>query len=230
MSGTENEAVEAALAALAQWTEPQYGDLHAISAVRAAHIAYDAMRPIIAREVIAGVCRREGHLRVETTELGSTRLTFRCGRCPKAWTLPRPRPSWAADGRAHLRPPTELTDKVPSWTIPTPDRPADPVVIRVAEPESEYFVPAARPGEHSIELLKAAAEWWNTVVTDDLRGIGFTVDGQRRAVPAPEPCPFGCGTGPLGRDQLNAHIAQEHPDARAVQSVLGQPDPREEAQ
>jgi hypothetical protein len=46
-------------------------------------------------------------------------------------------------------------------------------------------------------------------------------------IPAPEPCPFDeCDTGPLGRDQLNAHIAQQHLDARSVQSVLGGDDPR----
>lgn len=48
------------------------------------------------------------------------------------------------------------------------------------------------------------------------------------AIPAPEPCPFDeCHTGPLGRDQLIDHIAREHPDARAGQSVLGGDDPRE---
>lgn len=46
-------------------------------------------------------------------------------------------------------------------------------------------------------------------------------------IPAPEPCPFtDCDQGPLGRDALIAHIAQRHPDARAVQSVLGGDDPR----
>lgn len=90
MSGTENEAVRAALDALAQWTEPQYGDLHAISAARAVHIAYDAMRPIIAREVITGVCRQEGHQRLNTTSLNSVELEFRCGRCGEIWNEPRP--------------------------------------------------------------------------------------------------------------------------------------------
>lgn len=52
----------------------------------------------------------------------------------------------------------------------------------------------------------------------------------RIGIPAPEPCPFdGCDTGPLGRDQLIAHIGQEHPDARSVQSVLGEDDPRSES-
>lgn len=91
MSGAEDEAVEAALTRLAQWIEPQFGDLQAVSAERAMRIAYDAMRGPIARDVIAGICKREGHLNAEITTFGDADLRFICGRCGTRWTQPRPR-------------------------------------------------------------------------------------------------------------------------------------------
>jgi hypothetical protein len=116
MSGTENEAVRSEAieaggraigeAAAASNYEADWPDMAAA--------AYDAMREVIAREAIAGVCRREGHLRVETTTLGSTELEFRCGRCGETWTEPRPkrnpggpvvgsRPTWLYPGEQIIR-------------------------------------------------------------------------------------------------------------------------------
>lgn len=147
MSGTENEAVEAALTALAQWTEPQFGDLHAISAVRAAHIAYDAMRPIIARET----AERIGEDAVAA-------LTYQNHR-----------------DRVHVA-------------------------------DLKAAVEAARAEER--EVLAAYLER-NPYPIRWMAGI-----------PAPEACPFAkCGQGPLGRDELNAHIA-ECPEAGAMQERI----------
>lgn len=52
------------------------------------------------------------------------------------------------------------------------------------------------------------------------RKLALAFEGKVEAVPAPEPCPFdGCDTGPLGRDQLIAHIA-ECPEAKVMQGRI----------
>lgn len=86
MSGTETEAAKTARE---QAIDAGYTGIgKAVSSgsytvEKLAAAAYDAMREIIAREVIAGVCRREGHDETEITtyaDLGNIRR-FVCARC-----------------------------------------------------------------------------------------------------------------------------------------------------
>jgi hypothetical protein len=101
MSDTETEAVQAgakAYHALVRSTSgrelPAWDDMAPERQERwleDAQVYYDAMRAIIAREAIAGICRREGHREIETTTFGSVELQFRCGRCGIQWAQPRPR-------------------------------------------------------------------------------------------------------------------------------------------
>jgi hypothetical protein len=67
----------------------------------------DAMREIIAREVIAGVCRREGHDEANVTTYGDgNTLRFMCARCGAKRSEPRDK--WANGGYILPAQPTAL--------------------------------------------------------------------------------------------------------------------------
>lgn len=109
MSGTENEAVRSEAieaggraigeAAAASNYEADWPDMAAA--------AYDAMREVIAREAIAGVCRREGHDEANVTTYGDGgTLRFMCARCGAKRSEPRDK--WANGGYVLPAQPTAL--------------------------------------------------------------------------------------------------------------------------
>ena len=119
MSGTENEAVQAGARVMARQAGFDLDDLqrHArpgedVEAWRANWVAkaqevVDAVREIIAREVIAGVCRREGHREANVTTYGDgNTLRFTCARCGAKRSEPRDK--WANGGYVLPAQPTAL--------------------------------------------------------------------------------------------------------------------------